>query len=116
MTRVAIIQDEPATDLASGLMRTRELTARAARSGAELVVFPETWLPGYPVWLDVCRDVALWNHEPVKRVFAQMAENSVVVGGESGRALGEIAKDCGVTLVVGVTERVDAGIGRGTLY
>ena len=28
----------------------------AAAEGAELVVFPETWLPGYPIWLDVCRD------------------------------------------------------------
>jgi predicted amidohydrolase len=45
-----------------------------------------------------------------------MAENSVVVGGDSGRALGDIAKTHEVTLVVGVTERVDAGAGRGTLY
>jgi len=42
-----------------------------------LIVFPETWLPGYPAWLDVCRDVALWDHPPVKAVFARLAENSV---------------------------------------
>jgi predicted amidohydrolase len=52
----------------------------------------------------------------VKRVFARMAEQSVVVAGESGRALGEIAREHGVTLVIGVTERVPAGVGRGTLY
>jgi len=45
-----------------------------------------------------------------------MAENSVVVDGDSGRALGDIARDHAVTLVVGVTERIDAEIGRGTLY
>jgi predicted amidohydrolase len=45
-----------------------------------------------------------------------MAANSVVVAGESGCALGDIAREAGVTLVVGVTERVDAGPGRGTLY
>jgi len=116
VTRVAVVQAEVAPDLASGLDLTRELTGRAAREGAGLVVFPETWLPGYPAWLDVCRDVALWNHEPVKRVFARMAENSVVVSGESGEALAGIAREHRVTLVVGVTERIDADLGRGTLY
>lgn len=116
VTRVAVIQAEVAPDLASGLDRTRELTGEAARDGAMLVVFPETWLPGYPAWLDVCRDVALWDHGPVKRVFGRMAENSVVVSSESGQALAQIAREHRVTLVVGVTERVDADVGRGTLY
>src|SRR5258707_5469748 len=116
ITRVAVIQAEVSPDLSTGLARTRELTAQAARDGATLVVFPETWLPGYPAWLDVCRDVALWDHAPVKRVYARMAANSVVPAGESGRALGDIARKNTVTLVVGVTERVDAEIGRGTLY
>jgi predicted amidohydrolase len=115
-TRVAIVQAEPADTLDDALTRTRELAGEAARTGASLVVFPETWIPGYPVWLDVCRDAGLWDHAPVKRVFARMAENSIVVGGESGSALGEIARSQNVTLVVGVTERVDAGVGRGTLY
>jgi nitrilase len=115
-TRVAIVQAEPAGSLADAIARTRELTSEAARAGATLVVFPETWIPGYPAWLDVCRDAGLWDHGPVKRVFARMAENSIVVGGESGTALGEIARANSVTLVVGVTERVDAGVGRGTLY
>jgi len=115
-TRVAVVQAEVAPDLEHGLALTRQLTQAAADRGATLVVFPETWIPGYPAWLDVCRDVALWDHGPVKRVFARMAENSVDVAGESGRALGAIAKDAGVTLIVGVTERVSSGTGRGTLY
>ena len=115
-SRVAVIQDEPAPLLAHGLAKTRELTAAAAKQGASLVAFPETWIPGYPAWLDVCRDAALWDHAPVKRVFARMAENSVVVDGDSGRALMDIARDHEVTLVIGVTERVEAGPGRGTLY
>src|SRR4051812_3571018 len=113
---VAIVQDEVAADLAAGLRRTADLTAQAAASGAQLVVFPETWLPGYPVWLDVCRDVALWDHAPVKQVYGRMAAESVVVDGESGRALGDIARANNITLVVGVTERVETGVGRGTLY
>ncbi len=111
-----MVQAEVAGSLDAGLARTRELARRASEGGATLVVFPETWLPGYPIWLDVCRDVALWNHEPVKRVYARMAEASVAVDGPEGRALAAIAAENKVTLVVGVTERVSAGRGRGTLY
>jgi predicted amidohydrolase len=114
--RVAIAQAEVAPDLAAGLECTRALAKKAAAGGAQLVVFPETWLPGYPAWLDSCRDAAIWNHPPVKAAYARMAANSVVVGGESGRALAGIAREAGVTLVVGVVERVESGPGRGTLY
>lgn len=114
--RVAIVQAEPAPSLADGLLQTDDLTRDAAARGASLVVFPETWLPGYPAWLDVCRDVALWDHEPVKQVFARYAANSLHVAGADGKALRAIAARHGVTMVVGASERTDAGPGRGTLY
>ena len=114
--RVAVVQAEVAPTLALGLERTRALAAEAAGDGAQLVVFPETWLPGYPAWLDWCGDAALWNHPPTKAVFRRMAEESVDVSGASGAALAAIARECAVTMVVGVTERVSAGPGRGTLY
>ena len=114
--RVAIVQAEVASDLSAGLEKTRDLTRTAARNGAQLVAFPETWLPGYPAWLDVARDAALWDHAPVKAEYARMAANSVVIDGDSGRALGGIAREANVTLVVGVVERLEGGPGRGTLY
>jgi len=113
---VAVVQAHVAATLDDGLESTRTLTAEAAAQGAALVVFPETWLPGYPAWLDVCRDVALWDHEPTKQVFARYRADSVDVRGASGAALAQIAADTGVTLVVGVSERVAAGPGAGTLY
>ena len=116
MVRAAIVQAEVSPTLHEGLERTAALTAEAAVQGAQLVVFPETWLPGYPIWLDVCRDVALWDHLPVKNVFARHAAESVDVNGASGAALSRIAREHGVTLVVGVTERVSRGPGRGTLF
>ena len=116
MVRVTIVQAEVSPTLRKGLERTSALTAEAVAQGAELVVFPETWLPGYPIWLDVCRDVALWDHAPVKAVFARHADESVDVDGESGAALARIARDNRVTIVVGVTERVSQGPGRGTLF
>ena len=114
--RVAIVQDEVAPDLERGLELTDARAADAARAGAALAVFPETWLPGYPAWLDVCRDAGLWDHAPVKAVFRRMADDSVVVDGESGRTLGAIAARHGIALVVGVTERVEHGPARGTLF
>jgi nitrilase len=113
---VAVVQAHVAASLAEGLAVTRALTTQAAAEGAALIVFPETWLPGYPAWLDVCRDVALWDHAPTKAVFAHYRAESVDVSGESGAALGQMSLDHQVTLVVGVSERVTAGPGAGTLY
>jgi predicted amidohydrolase len=114
--RVAIVQAEPPSSLADGLNRVATHVREAAANGARLVVFPETWLPGYPIWLDVSRDVALWDHPPVKTIYRRMAENSVVVPSDSTEALAAVARDASVTLVIGVVERVAEGPGQGTLY
>src|SRR3954452_23065090 len=106
---VAVAQAEVAPDLESGLQLTDSLARDAAAQGARLVVFPETWLPGYPVWLDVCRDAGLWNHPPVKTVFARLAANSVAVPSPELEHLRETARSCAATLVIGVSERVDKG-------
>ncbi len=112
----AIVQAEIAPDAASALQLTEERVRDARAAGASLVVFPETWIPGYPAWLDVCRDVGLWEHPPAKAVFARMAGESVSVPGTTTDALARIARESSVTLVVGVSERVEHGPGHGTLY
>jgi len=115
--KAAAIQAAPIyLDLTRSLEKARELIAKASSLGARLVVFPETWLPGYPAWLDCCRDVGLWDHPPVKRVFARLMENSVVVPGPATDALAEAARENNVVLNIGVHERVTTGPGRGTLY
>jgi nitrilase len=117
MLRVAIVQAAPVfMNLEASLTRVAQLTAEAARQGARLVVFGETWLPGYPAWLDYCSSAALWNHEPTKEVFAELRRNSLAIEGPDLRALAQIAKGHGVVLVIGVNERVDRGPGNGTLY
>jgi len=116
MIRVAIAQAEVQPTLEAGLAATVRLIGDASAAGAGLVVFPETWLPGYPAWLDVCRDVSLWDHEPVKRVFRRMAEESVVVPGPATDALSAAAREAGIVVVIGVTERIDSGPSHGTLY
>lgn len=115
--KVAAVQAAPAyLDLAASMGTTRRLVAEAASRGARLVAFPETWLPGYPAWLDCCRDVAVWDHAPVKRVFARLRENSIVVPGAATVELSALAREHEVVLNIGVHERIEEGPGRGTLF
>jgi nitrilase len=114
---VAAVQAAPVyLDLPASLAKAESLIAQAAARGAQLVVFPETWLPGYPAWLDCCRDVNLWDSAPVKQVYRRLVENSVVVPGPVTDALGAAARTHALVLNISVHERILAGPGRGTLY
>ena len=110
--RVAIVQSAPVYyDLGASLEKAATRIRDAASQGARLVAFGETWLPGYPTWLDFCPGAALWNHAPTKEVFAQLRANSVVVPSDATAALSSLARECGVVLVIGINEKSD-----GTLY
>jgi predicted amidohydrolase len=110
---VAVAQPEVGGD---ALATVAEYARRAAQRGAQLIVFPETWLPGYPIWLDVCRDVALWDHAPAKDVFARYADASVAIGSAQTDRIAALSRELNLTIVIGVSERVTAGPGNGTLY
>src|SRR5437868_8160957 len=115
--KAAAVQAEPVyLNLEASLEKAISLIAQAASMGAELVVFPETWLPGYPAWLDCCRDVALWDYAPVKKVYARLMENSVAVWSPACDALSEIAREHQIVLNMSINERVPVGAGRGTLF
>jgi nitrilase len=115
--RVAIAQFAPIyLDKAASVARAIQIVQDAKKRGAELVAFGETWLPGYPAWLDVCPNVGLWDHLPTKQVFARLRHNSITIPGPEVAALCEAAGDLKINLVMGVNERVDAGPGNGTLY
>ncbi len=71
--RVAIVQQSPCfLNLDATVERAVGLLERAADEGARLVVFPETWLPGYPVWLDESPGACLWDHPPAKALFGHL--------------------------------------------
>lgn len=115
--KVAIVQAEPLfMDLAASVQRAIDLIREAAGNSAQLVVFGETWLPGYPAWLDHCPSAALWDHAPTKDVFAQLRQNSLSIPSDEFRLLSKAAAQHNVVLVMGVNERVDEGPGNGTLY
>ncbi len=109
--KVACIQAEPVVlDREATLGKLALLTAEAAAGSAQLVVFPETFIPVYPssLW---ARAFAGWADPRAKDVFARICANAVEVPGPAADRLGEIAREHGVWLVTGVNE-----LDRGTLY
>src|SRR6476659_9029614 len=102
--KVACVQAEPVIlDLERTLDRLEELAGEAAGNGAELVVFPETFVPAYPSsrW---AKAFAGWQNDAAKQTFARLAQNSVAVGSPAERRLGAAAKELGIWLVTGVNE------------
>ena len=103
--RVACVQAEPAIlDRERTLDKLERLTAEAAAQGAQLVVFPETFIPAYPssAW---ARFLAGWADPRAKGAYAQLARESLEVPGPDADRLGQIAHDNEVWLVTGVNER-----------
>ena len=104
---VAAVQAAPVLlDLDATLDVMDGYVARAAEAGARLVVFPESFLPGYPDW--VWRRPA-WSDGAW---YARLYDQSVEIPGPATERLGAAARAAGAWLAVGVTERVPSG----TLY
>ncbi len=79
------------------------MTAEAAGQGAELVVFPETFVSVYPssTW---AKALAGWGDPRATAAFAALAREAVEVPGPAADRLGSIARENDVWLVTGVNE------------
>ncbi|MFE6862740.1 nitrilase-related carbon-nitrogen hydrolase [Nocardia sp. NPDC057668] len=103
--RVAAVQAEPKwLRLREGVEQVVELIGAAAVSGAELVAFPETFLPGFPWWRWV--ETNQWNVEYSTRC----RENSMSRDGAEMRAVTAAARRYGIHVVLGFGERQDRRI------
>jgi nitrilase len=110
--RASIVQYPPAfLDLNASVDRACAHIRDAARGGAQLVVFPETWLPGYPVWLDEAPGAGLWGEAGPKRLYQALVENALSLPGPALYRLLGAAKDANAYVVIGAHERLG-----GTLY
>jgi predicted amidohydrolase len=76
-----------------------------------IVVLPETWLPGYPVWIDHAPRAALWDEPGAKQLFRALWEQSLTIPSPQFERLLDLAREHGVYLIVGCNERE-----VGTLY
>jgi nitrilase len=111
MFKASVIQAAPVMfDREGTLEKVRTLTAQAAAQGAQLAVFPEAFVSGYPKGLDFGARVGGRTAEG-RRMFRRYFESAVDVPGPAVDALGSIAREHAVFLVIGVIER-----DGGTLY
>jgi len=110
---IATIQASPVfMDLDASISKACKLIKKAAKKGADLAVFPEVFLPGYPdwVWHVPPGDMAL-NQE----LYALLLEQSVTVGSAETDRLCKAAKDSGIYVVIGINERNTQSSG-GSIY
>lgn len=109
--RAAVVQAASALfDTPRSLEKLADLAADAARRGAQLAVFPEAFIGGYPKGHDF--GVSLGMRTPEGRdVFRRLFENAIDLPGPATALLAAAARDNSLHLVVGVIER-----DGGTLY
>ncbi|WP_396657659.1 carbon-nitrogen hydrolase family protein [Microbacterium sp.] len=97
-------------DREASVQRAAELVREAGRQGAEIIVFPEGFVPAHPIW---------YQYHPAMGplatgLSAELFRNAVEVPGPHLDPVGAAAKDAGAYVVLGVCERA-AGT-HGTLY
>jgi nitrilase len=114
MLRLAVVQKPPAfLDRDQTLRNATASVAEAAAAGAQLVVFPEAFVPGYPAWI--------WRLRPgtdmgtSSKLHALLLENAVDLDRGDLAPLCEAARTHEVSVVCGINER-DGQFSRGTLY
>lgn len=115
--KIGIVQQKPVyLDLAKSVDRAMDLGQQAIRAATDLLVFGETWLTGYPAWLDHLPGAALWQQAQTDELFSRMMANALVVPGPDTERFSQLARAGRMHIVLGCTERVDQGPGQGTLY
>ena len=79
-----------------------DLINKAAKKGAKLVVFPETFIPAYPdwVWTVPNSKKAMWNE-----LYSELVKNSISIPDESTKKICNAAKKNKVVVAIGVNER-----------
>ncbi|WP_413719887.1 carbon-nitrogen hydrolase family protein [Silicimonas sp. MF1-12-2] len=112
--KVAVVQQPPVyLDKAKSIERAVELIGEAAGGGCSLIVFPETWLPGYPTFV--------WRLPPgagmtkTDELFALAQANSVNLAKDDLAPVKEAAREHGVVIVLGHQE-LDGTVSGSTLY
>ena len=113
--RVAVVQAAPVLfDREATIQKACRLTREAAGQGAQIVLFPEAFVPAYPRGLSFGTVVGSRTAQG-RLLWEAYWANAVEVPSASTEALGEAARQSSVYLSVGVIER-DSQFGGGTLY
>lgn len=98
--KVAAVQAAPVfMNLGKTVEKTVALIEEAAGSGARLIAFPETWIPGYPFW-------AWLGPVAYQMQFVQAySANSLEIDSDEFRTICVAAKDNNIHVMLGYSER-----------
>ncbi len=114
MTQIAIVQKSPVfLDKAKTIELAVATVEEAAGNGAELVVFTEAFIPGYPTWVWRLRPGGDWSLS--EELHQRLLKNAVSMDSDDLGPLYEAAKKHSVTIVCGIEER-DSKLSQSTLY
>ncbi len=112
--KIAVIQKPPVLlDLEATIARAVASIEEVAKAGAELAVFPEAFLPGYPTWvwrLKPGGDMALSG-----QIHDRLRNNAVDIDGGALGPIAEAAREHRVTVVCGMNE-IDRRYSGSTLF
>jgi aliphatic nitrilase len=81
------------------------IVGEAARHGARLVAFPETYVPAFPVWLALRAPIG--NHA----LFVRLSDQSLVLPGRELERLREAARRSRILVSIGFNERSESSVG-----
>ncbi len=103
--KIAVVQASPILfDKGACTEKAVDLIAQAARKGAELIVFPELFIPGYPYGMTFGFTVGSRN-ENGRLDWKRYYDNSIVVPGDETRRIAEAARAARAYVSIGVSER-----------
>ncbi len=93
-----VLMDREAT-----LDKVEDLVGKAAADGADVVAFPEVFVPGQPLWSGEPEDD--WDNA----WYSMLVDQAVVVPSAATERLAATAREANVYLVIGVEERESEG-------
>ena len=110
---VSLVQDSPAFfDKEATLRKIEDVTLEQAQHGCDLIVFPESFVPGYPRGFTFGASIGRRTDEGRKQ-YAEFHANSFDTQGEEMKRLEELARKCDIFMIVGVSEKNQT---NGSLY
>jgi nitrilase len=113
--RVAVVQAAPVLfDRQASVAKVCQLIYEAAENDAQLVLFPEAFIPGYPRGLSFGMVVGSRTPEG-REIWQKYWDNAVDIPSPATEALSEVVRETGVHFAIGIIER-DTQFSGGTLY
>ncbi|WP_158974513.1 carbon-nitrogen hydrolase family protein [Cellulophaga sp. L1A9] len=105
LLKVALAQIAPVwLDKEATLKKIETSIAEAAAQKAELIVFGEALLPGYPFWLALT-DGAAWDLKVNKEIHAHYVRNAIQVEAGELDSVCNLAKEHSIAIYLGIMER-----------